>query len=560
MLVSRNLARRGFSYEPVTIAADRDEGVMYGVRARAAYLGEWRAGDVSVAENENSPSLLPLLNPVIMGGLGRILGSLEAAFIASDFLFPPLIFFALYLLAFELTRRRLLAAWFASAFIFMPKIFLLSGFARELLPDPANRLYFSRFEYPKITYLLFTIALYLVLRTLTRGEKYAPLIAGATVGLVFYTYLYDWVYVFAGLGLTLFFLVLQKDYGRVKRVLAVIGVGFLASVFYWINFFELRGLPQYGDLVNRIGVEIGNGVRWATAWKSYLRAAALSALVWWVWRKRDRAAAAYLAGLLLVIAIVLNLQVVLGFNPQPDHWHRIQFLPVGLGMLALLHGVSQKYFRTALLRYGGAVGGALIFLIFGKAAYAQYAYSAQNAERYAIPADRAASYAWLRANAAHGAVVASNSLAASAELSLYVGSKVFVPNGFNTTISEEEIWQRAMIMSRIFGLSEKEFSDFIKNPGTVSYLFTDQYRDRSFDSYFRDANRQLSDSVYQKRMQEYKTYLQVPINQTMRYRLDYLYYGLGEGELGKDPVESLPHLKKVKKVYEKSQIRIYQVQ
>ena len=68
-------------YYPVTGASQVDMGLYYGPRARAVFEGQWLAGDISVIENKNSPSMLPLLNPIILGGLGKVMGSLERAFI-----------------------------------------------------------------------------------------------------------------------------------------------------------------------------------------------------------------------------------------------------------------------------------------------------------------------------------------------------------------------------------------------------------------------------------------------------------------------------------------------
>ena len=553
--ISRELTGRGLEYYPVTIASNRDEGAMYGPRASAVFEGQLIAGDVSISGNEKSPSILPMLNPIILGGLGRILGSLKAAFIVSDFLFPPLIFVILYLLALELSRSKLLSSLFASVFIFMPKIFLLSDFTREILPDPANELYFSRFEYPKITYLFFASALYLILIALKRNQKYLTILAGASFGLVFYSYLYDWVHVFIGLLLMFLFFLFQKDYGRVRRLLIIISVGFLIAIFYWINFLNLRNLPHYADLVNRIGVEIGYNFRLATAWKSYARAGFLALFIWFLWKKRDKITATYLASLLLVIAVVLNIQVLLGFNPQPDHWHRTQFLAVGLGILALAEWFNKKHLDNLPRQFKALAAGILIALILGKSFYAQYLYSEQNADRYSINQVQAVSYKWLNRKAVKGSVVGSISFSVNGELLLYTASEIFLPNGFNTTISDAEIWDRFMIAARIFGISAQEFKDLARQTDNVLYLFHDEYRDRSFDSYFGTSGRVLPEEVAAEAERRYAGYLKVPADDlALRYQLDYLYFK--DGDPGKDPIQILPA---IKKVFDANGIRIYRL-
>ena len=57
--ISRVLERQGLEYYPVTLAGNRDEGAFYGQRASAVFQGQWLAGDISVAGNQNSPAILP---------------------------------------------------------------------------------------------------------------------------------------------------------------------------------------------------------------------------------------------------------------------------------------------------------------------------------------------------------------------------------------------------------------------------------------------------------------------------------------------------------------------
>src|SRR3989338_6851091 len=83
-------------YYPITKGSYYDEATFYALRANASYHGEWRAGDISLSEYIGSPAILPVVNPLILGALGKIFGGMRNAFIVSDFLFPALIFFFLY--------------------------------------------------------------------------------------------------------------------------------------------------------------------------------------------------------------------------------------------------------------------------------------------------------------------------------------------------------------------------------------------------------------------------------------------------------------------------------
>lgn len=558
--VQQELARQGKTYYPVTLSF-RDEA-LYAARAQAASGGELAGGDISIVENRTSPALLPILPPLLLGGLGKLWGSLKRALIFSDFLFPALIFLNLYFLALELTGQKFLANFFSVLFIFTPKIFLtippvwpslVRDFFQALDPDTENLLYFSRFEYPKLTFLFFALAFYFTLRALRRREGYAALAAGLFFGLLFYTYLYDWVYFLIGLVLMAVLFLFQKNYWAAKRLFLIALIGLLISSFYWVNFFKLRSLEHYPELTGRLGIEIGNDFRLATAWKTYLRSAALLLLIWLLWRRREPIVASYLMGFLPVIAAVLNLQVILGFNPQPDHWHRTQFLIVALSFLVLSLWLYERLhlerYRSIFTRFGA---GVIIFIALTTLS-SQYRLSAAHADWFTVSEEYARSYEWLTANTPQWSVIGSLTPPTLTELLMYTRNKVFLPNGFNTTITNDQIWERLMFLSFIFGLNEDQFAAFAQE--NLLYLFHDYYRDRSFDSYFREVDRELPKEILEEKTAVYARYLKQGFT-APPYRLDYLYFGPRESALGRDPRLIWPDLKTV---YDQDQIRIYQL-
>ena len=177
VFIGKILSDRGEVYTPITVASSRDEGAYYALRAHAAYKGDLIVGDVNVYEYKDTPAYLPIGNPLIMAGVGRLAGSLERGFIFADFLFPALIFLIIYAIAYECVRSRLGSLLFASIFLIVPKFALFpSAGALPSLSIP-NELYFSRFEYPEITFFFFGLAIYAIFRTF-RGEKWMPFAAG----------------------------------------------------------------------------------------------------------------------------------------------------------------------------------------------------------------------------------------------------------------------------------------------------------------------------------------------------------------------------------------------
>ena len=551
-------------YYPVTGASQVDMGLYYGPRARAVYEGQWFAGDISVIENKESPSMLPLLNPLILGGLGRIAGSLERAFILSDFLFPALIFLAVYALSLEFADRRFPALMFSSLFMFSPKLWLflppVSSFAaKELfhsvfLWTKPEALYFTRFEYPKITFLFYVLAVYFLLRAMRDGGWKHILMGGLSFGLVFYTYLYDWAYIITALAI--FQALLWRDRGMAltKRLMPAMAVSVTVASFWLVNMLRLKRMAHYHDLFLRFGVEISRSVRVST-WTTYARNAGLAGVLVWLAKKKPekKFEFLYLASFLLAMFAVLNVQVVLGFNPQADHWYRIQFLPVGLAffVIALFCYDRLKSF-PAIARYASFGGIILMLFIFGAAGASQYAYSGEHSSLFTLDSAYASSYTWLNNHTDRFSVVGSIALSTNHEILLHTHNKVFMPTGFNTMISDAEITDRFLRTARMYSLAPERVSSMFADQ--EFYFFHERFRDTSLDTFFR-ASRRVVDSEMSGDVERAYRYISgMPAK--VPYQLNYLYYGPREKSLGKDPGDMLQGLKKV---YDANGVIIYKL-
>lgn len=528
----------------------------YGQRARAVYSGDWLAGDIALWENQKSPVFLPILNPIVMGFLGKLTGSLERAYAASDFLFPPLIFAALYFLAYELARNQTAAALFASLFIFAPQIVTFPSVASITLFTKLQTLYFSRFEYPKLTFLFYALAFYFILRALKYKKGLDICLAGASFGLLFYTYLYDWAYVLTALFLMACIFWLQKDRGKTRVILNIGLIGLAVSIFYWINFWQLRHLYSFADIQNRIGMEVSRMPYVAVVWKTYLRIAALLAATAFAWFKKDKLIFAYITSFLLAYYAAVNAQIIIGFNIHPDHWYRTAFLPWGLAFFALAvwaFGAGKLSPRN--LKPLAISAYVLIAALGLWRLTANYLLTRSISDRYGLPMEISKSYDWLNKNTLSRSTVGSSSFATENEIQLHTHNTVFTPNGANTIASEEEIWARAAWMAKIYGIDAEKFKNLLEN--SSMHLFHMRYRDNSPGSSF--IHEYALDPI--KYENEYKGKVEKYVNLARNldpknppFHLDYLYFGPREKRLGLDPQIVNPN---IEKVYDNGEIRVY---
>jgi len=530
----REAANHAATYMPVIVEGGFDEGY-YALRAAEAFDGRLLVGDINLAEHADSPAFLPILNPLVMATLGRLTGSIENAFMFSDLAFIFIIAILVYFIGFELTGRRMVPVVFTTIFMFAPKLGMFPSSGVIPFLEDARELYFSRFEYPNVTFMFFAAALYFLIRAIKREEQLATYIAGIFAGSLFYTYLYDWLYVYTLLGLLVVCFAVAGRSASAKRVLWIGFIGLLASIPYWVNFFRLTALPSYADIVERIGVERGHLFRFEIVWFSYVRALALIALLWCMGSiRKQKDTLIFMAAALLPILFLLNIQVITGFVPHPDHFHRTQFFASALAFmvifLALVRAWRQTVFEIPERTQKIAAAVVIVFCL-GFGVVNNRALSATNAHFYYADPGYAYAYAWLKGATTRGAVIASISSRTNNEIILYTAGSLFVPNGLHTIASTEEIWTRMMHASKKFNLSPEEFKTAVENQ--TLYLFTDAYRNAGFNDYFKQTIRKVPEPLLSAKVEEYRA-LRENSDPSVPFALQYFIVGERERSLGAD--------------------------
>ncbi len=555
-------------YSPITVESSQDEAVGYVPRARIFFEGKQTiVGDIALFEYRHTPALLPILNPVIIGGLARVVGSMDTAIELSDFLFPALIYFLVYIICLSCTRRKLLSMAAAALFVFFPLMGISSPaslssvweFIGQIFGIRDGSLYFGRFDYPQVTFPFFCVALYATLYALRGKGHLSVIVAGVFAGALFYTYFYDWVYFFCSLAILCGIFLLRREYSSLKRTCGILLVGAVISIPYWVNFSMLHGLPQYGDIVSRIGVEISHGFRFM-AWKGYARFLGLAAVLFFFVRQRESILISFLGSMLCAAIVVLNFQMLTGWNPQPDHWYRVQAFPVFLALLVIVEAFYTKYLLShfASVSLGQiffwrnfAYGAVICFLAMQL--YGQYAYSKATAAAYVVDVPYQMAYTWLRNTTPADSVVGAIDRGTNYELQFEAHNKIFIPNGTNTVAPNIEIWKRFLLVNRLFSVSEDDFKDTARHH--LLYLFHNHYRkDKSLDSYNR-GGLVLEVPQYEQEAIEtaYKELLAVH-DVNLPYRIDYLLLGPREEKIGAlDPSREFD----LEKVYDRQGVKIY---
>lgn len=551
-------------YQPITLKSDFDMASTYFPRAKAVFEGQIRVGDINVTEYQHTPALLPMLNPIVMGFLGRLSGSMKTGVIVSDFLFPPIIFLLFYLFVFKLTQKRFLSLFVSSFFIFA--IGLPFWELHHLAKPPLVSFPFSRFEFPKITYLFYLPAAYFTYTALIKRRTIFVILAGVFAGSLFYTDLYNWVSFFIGLGFLITFFLLQRNWRLVKVVGSIIAIGLVLSMFYWINFIALTHLPQYNDIAARVGVEFSHGIRFFT-WRLYLRVALVIAALYFIVYKKDTLTTLYLTAFLLPLFVTLNLQVLTGMNPQPDHWGRplIPFMYASLTMVGLF--IYRQYLKRISPRFLMAATAVILFLLFSLETFYVFRLASLTAPQHVMPEKNAASYRWINDTLPKGAVIGSFAPTTNLDFQVHIQNKLFLPFGMGTISSNEEIWQRFFYLAKFYDISPDQIRDVFSAKVEVSdfpipaynrevmnlYLFMHAFHPNELNAFFKESKRGMPPEVLEEKIEKYSDIdLASP-----PFELDYIYFGPNERVWGAtDPQEQKPDLDKV---YEDDNVRVYKL-
>jgi hypothetical protein len=495
--------RAGWVYQPVAIKNHFDEGY-YAIRASRSFAGDLLVGDPVIKEQTNTPAALAILNPNIIALLGKLSGSFKNGLIVSDFFLPPIIFLLVYLIAFELTGRRRPSLFFAVLFIVAPRFGVWPSPGALPFFSGAKELYFSRFDYPAVTFPFFALAMYLLARLMKKPSLGGGLLFGFATGVLLYTYFYDFVYmVLVGV---LFFIgaALSREYRLCHALIASLPAAIFVSLFYWLNFFKLKSLPAFMDIIERIGIERGRRWRGAPVWFSYIRAIFFTVLSGWLFRFRDKNKFIFLSALVLPIIFLLNIQVITGFVPQPDHWHRITFLGLALSVFVCSLEIYDRYFHSKvkyLFRFGGTVV-TVVFLVY--AFLVQWAAAKADFTFYRVDPAYAAAYQWIIHHTRPDAVIGALSPLTNDELVMITGRFVYLPNGFLSLVSTDEIWLRLMEVGKMYNLDNESWRAYVAQ--NVLHFFADQYGSKEFNAYFGRFQRLIPEKILSRATTDYLTF------------------------------------------------------
>lgn len=418
--------------------------------------------EVDNYERRDSSAGFPFAPGAILGGMGRVLGSLERAFIAVDALFPALAFGLLYAASKGLVqspRFRLLVAWGTLLIPWGIRNFLWRGYdALIAAPD------FTRTPQPEISFTFMLLGLLLLARVLQpTAKRETAVVAGLVGALIVYSYYFYSVAWGILLGMLLVLTVVWRNWVVAKRIAVTLSVTIAASLPYILA--AARGKAEGGQtyLLARMG-RFNH-----TPSVVPLLCCVLGLLLVWKFGERFLGDQGHQARIVIFILVLLsglaglNFQVLSGYDAQHPHfWNRL-ILPVAFFLFGCWLLSAAENLRRHQRLFHGAALGILICIVLNAGARQVYA-GARIAELQPASGPESELLMWVRSNLPVGSVIGT----VDPDLILMIPAMgpnfTYVPTGLRSLTPSSEIVDRYYELASVLGLSAAEVEAIATSP------------------------------------------------------------------------------------------------
>lgn len=544
----RFFLEQGGGYKGIAMTGIQDE-MVYLARIKALYKGHpWTLSDVHNWGHASDPWVLGFLGENFEAAIGRTLRlSVVQLDLLMSALLPAIIFWLCWRLSVDLGAGRRVALVAAGAIVF--------GYY-WISPNPAQvtslltgqgkptALWFLRPISPQFNHVLLLATLIVTWRALVRSGWGWVALTGVLFGSLFYSFVYYWTFIAAGVGLLGVMALVRREGPVVFRCGAILFLGALLSIPYWQNMQAVLNHPGYGYLEMRQGVVHARVAFLPWAHIGLIATIGLVGLFCRVGREL-RFALAFLVGGLLC----LNQQLLTGRLLQPGHWQNYSNKTMLIIAAAAAVGwlvSSGRLGRLSLhARRGDFITGAVMGLLVVAATLQQTHYYDRWKGPYAEWQSLAAPLQWLSSHAPKDSVVLTDPFGwfgagrpfhfedldqkksgdgvpskadtyiTEREVLVYSNSQVYLPSMANTLLAEQEVRHRYLAALNFFGYGEGDVGRFIR--------FRQGSFFRGMESWIRADEPHLGEKAISSAEAAYQEIRQKdPIDALRLYRVDYV--------------------------------------
>lgn len=412
----------------------------------------WTQGDLpaetDVYELRDRLQGYPFFHSLVLGGLARLTGSLEKAWVVAQGVGAAFLWLGVLLLVqlFAPLVYSSAAAWITVLFAFGPRHALLQG--ADALYQPLELV---RLPHPAISFGVLLAATLAAIRVTASPGRLRAFVLGMIGGLLFSVYYFYSVGFFLAALLVGITLLLLRDFAIAGR-LVLFGLGsFVSALPYFLRVWIGWQQGDQKQLMERVGT-FTHAVSLPSA---VISLGIFAVFVLWVLRCRPalrgttlpltRAALLWFYALLAAGGLGISLHAVTGYDAQHTHFFNrlIQPMVCVLGLVTFWQ-LLGRHWRTLAQTLVATVAVILIAL----AGYRQKQVALNTHEDHRLDTPDHNLLGFLRTEAA-GKVVATTDPSLALLLPGVAGSWVYVPVADRTMASGAETLRRYLTVSKL---------------------------------------------------------------------------------------------------------------
>jgi hypothetical protein len=456
----------------------------YFARVQEVMDGHWRVSDPYLWETKTRPAIVPYAPELLLGSIGKALGlDIDTLVILVRSIAPASLAIAIMWFAFLVTQSVGWSILSAAVVLLEPGSYYSQPFhyLTSLVGSPDSsrlQLLYQRFHNPVVLLIPCVLALAGIFRALHTQQRSAIYLAGMLLGLNFYTQVFYWTFLYAGLCVLLVIERRNRERVRVVFWVALLGLawGSLALVDQVLRTQAMEGQ----DLLTRGGLLVQTRAPINLLPKAFLLATIAFALFT---RPRDLAYK-WLLSCLAGGYVLLNQNLITGREIQNYHFNYANAVVLIVAMALWMRHAAITMERRPIghWKYAGVALTVAVVWLLGNAltlqanAYRRHI-SATTTDEGKYPSNLKAEFRetldWIRTNTPVDAVfLADPNL--SFVIPIYTGGNVFLNplqrDHAASALSEEALFERWVIYLKVHGTTSPEVFEQVKRLSASPFL------------------------------------------------------------------------------------------
>ena len=387
---------------------------------------------------------------------------LDALPIVATVLLTPVNAAVLYQLVRRITGSVAVGVLGTSAALTLRELFVLQPWHWTNM-EKLERLFVSPFfsnalVHPQISFAFCCVVLLGLYKLVSNADSTTYIINGILYGISFYTYFYLWTFITVVYGVIVLYLLQRRDYIRLVALAKAVGLALIISSYYWTDVMRFAGQPGFADFQDRFSLGRHPDIAERAV---NLRPHLITILSFILAISRRSINYIYLFVLTVTAELLWKIPIVIGRDYQSLHYAYHFYGP--LAGITLIVGI-----RDLLLRFSFAINRGMrivCYVLVGlcistMTIYRAVKYSNEHYKNFVIHTDVQDAYEFVRNNVSPGSVL----LAADPEVNMRIRSiapvYVYVPSGYGTFVTTEEMLLRHSEMLRFFDITVDQMLEY----------------------------------------------------------------------------------------------------